>query len=371
MYAFDEQQGGASVAKIVEPDIRQSSLPEQGLERAGDKVLAHHRRAGLRRENHSMIHEQPRELCALFELRFAMTLQGGERYTRKPYGATTLGRLGRPKPEAPARRRGQSPPDLKSPGVEVHVVPLQAQQLALTHPRRDCQHIQRLELLVRFPDRGKRGHQDTDGRLWDLLYTGRFAASRADALDRSEILYRLYMDLGRKRLYFAKFDIGPGDAGEPVVTIMRPEEDRPCRAQRGRGVVARPRVPDQEEDWKMEEIIGRLPSLTGPQIARPEDALHRERQRRSSATSEDQDSARLQNDAAPLVTEILEYRLHEDGYLQLELRCYIRRDGSTRERGPYWYFQYHEGGKRRKLYLGKTDDPASALAVKRATLSGD
>ena len=54
---------------------------------------------------------------------------------------------------------------------------------------------------------------------------------------------------------------------------------------------------------------------------------------------------------------------------QLELRRYIRRDGSAGERGPYWYFQYHEGGKRRKLYLGKTSDPESALAAKRAQYS--
>jgi|SRR5215210_647811 len=59
----------------------------------------------------------------------------------------------------------------------------------------------------------------------------------------------------------------------------------------------------------------------------------------------------------------------EDGYLQLELRRYVRRDGSARERGPYWYFQYHEGGKRKKLYLGKTSDPESALAAKRAQYS--
>jgi hypothetical protein len=68
---------------------------------------------------------------------------------------------------------------------------------------------------------------------------------------------------------------------------------------------------------------------------------------------------------APPVTEVLEYRPHEDGYLQLELRRYIRRDGSARERGPYWYFQFHEGGKRKKLYLGKTSDPQSTLAAKR------
>ena len=71
-------------------------------------------------------------------------------------------------------------------------------------------------------------------------------------------------------------------------------------------------------------------------------------------------------DAALPVTEVLVYRPHEDGYLQLELRRYIRRDGSTRERGPYWNFQFHESGKRKKLYLGKTSDPKGAFAAKRA-----
>lgn len=69
----------------------------------------------------------------------------------------------------------------------------------------------------------KRGIQDPDGRLWDLLYLGRLAARHA--LEHSEILYSLHMDLGRKRLYLAKLHVGPGDAGEPVVTIMRPDED--------------------------------------------------------------------------------------------------------------------------------------------------
>jgi hypothetical protein len=49
---------------------------------------------------------------------------------------------------------------------------------------------------------------------------------------------------------------------------------------------------------------------------------------------------------------------------------YVRRDGSVRERGPYWFFQFHEGGKRKKLYLGKSSDPERTLAAKRAKLSG-
>src|SRR5215204_4707326 len=116
--------------------------------------------------------------------------------------------------------------------------------------------------------------------------------------------------------------------------------------------------------------MGRLPELTGAQIGRLEDEIRRERQRRASSAGDGgQGAPRIQEGAAPPVTEVLEYRPHEDGYLQLELRRYVRLDGSTRERGPYWYFQFHEGGKRRKLYLGKTSDPESALAAKRAQYS--
>ncbi len=121
----------------------------------------------------------------------------------------------------------------------------------------------------------------------------------------------------------------------------------------------------------VEEIIGRLPELTGSQLGRLEDELRRERQRRAYSAGGGEDAPRIQEGAAPPVTEVLEYRPYEDGYLQLELRRYIRRDGSARERGPYWYFQYHEGGKRKKLYLGKTSDPESTLAAKRAKPSGE
>jgi hypothetical protein len=115
----------------------------------------------------------------------------------------------------------------------------------------------------------------------------------------------------------------------------------------------------------VEEIIGQLPGLTGAQLGRLEDEIRRERQRRASSEGGGEEGT------SPPVTEVLEYRPHEDGYLQLELRRYIRRDGSTRERGPYWYFQYHEGGKRRKLYLGKTSDPQSTLAAKRSKPLGE
>jgi hypothetical protein len=116
----------------------------------------------------------------------------------------------------------------------------------------------------------------------------------------------------------------------------------------------------------VQEIIGRLPALTKAQLGRLEDALRRERQRRASSGGGGHDASYVQEGAALPVTEVLEYRPYEDGYLQLELRRYVRRDGSARERGPYWYFQFHEGGKRKKLYLGKTSDPESKLAAKRS-----
>jgi hypothetical protein len=115
----------------------------------------------------------------------------------------------------------------------------------------------------------------------------------------------------------------------------------------------------------VEEIIGQLPEMTESQLGRLEGEIRRERQRRASSADGGENAPHVKEGSAPPVTEVLEYRPHEDGYLQLELRRYIRRDGSARERGPYWYFQFHEGGKRKKLYLGKINDPEEELARKR------
>jgi hypothetical protein len=121
----------------------------------------------------------------------------------------------------------------------------------------------------------------------------------------------------------------------------------------------------------VEEIIGRLPELTASQLGRLEDEIRRERQRRALSEGGGESAPQIHEGTTPPLTEVLEYRPHEDGYLQLELRRYIRQDGSARERGPYWYFQFHEGGKRKKLYLGKTSDPQSALAAKRSKPLGE
>jgi hypothetical protein len=74
----------------------------------------------------------------------------------------------------------------------------------------------------------------------------------------------------------------------------------------------------------VEEIIGRLPYLTASQLGRLENELRRERQRRASSAGGGGDASHVQESAAPPVTEVLEYRPYEDGYLQLELRQQTR-----------------------------------------------
>ena len=83
--------------------------------------------------------------------------------------------------------------------------------------------------------------QDPEGRLWDVLWMGRFAAGRRSAVARQErhlrgeaeaegpeLVYALFMGVGSGAdvvtNYRVKSVIGPGDEGEPVITLMRPEE---------------------------------------------------------------------------------------------------------------------------------------------------
>ena len=107
---------------------------------------------------------------------------------------------------------------------------------------------------------------------------------------------------------------------------------------------------------ELEEIIEQIKSMDREELARLEEAVrHRRRELGDEAPEEKRTP----------VSDVLEYRPHADGYLQYEVRRYVRKDGSMKEHGPYWYFRYHEGGKQRTLYVGKTDDPEGMLAGKR------
>ncbi len=70
---------------------------------------------------------------------------------------------------------------------------------------------------------------DEAGRLWDVLWMARHQARRLTA-GRREMLFQFYaIPRGgrgqRPRLMTLKAVMGPGDAGEPVLTIMQPAED--------------------------------------------------------------------------------------------------------------------------------------------------
>ena len=72
-------------------------------------------------------------------------------------------------------------------------------------------------------------HQDESGRLWDVLFMA-FYAIRTATAPGDRLLFSLYRvpkdghsrEAGEVSL---KLMLGPGDAGEPVVTIMLPSED--------------------------------------------------------------------------------------------------------------------------------------------------
>ena len=72
-------------------------------------------------------------------------------------------------------------------------------------------------------------HQDQSGRLWDVLYMASHAIRTSkDSGDRLMFqLYRVPRDGHSTEavLVTLKLIVGPGDTGEPVVTILLPNED--------------------------------------------------------------------------------------------------------------------------------------------------
>jgi hypothetical protein len=79
-------------------------------------------------------------------------------------------------------------------------------------------------------DSKRQTYQDQAGRLWDVLWMGMCAARSAASRNKSQIPFSLYrVPRGGRgispRLTHLKMAIGPGDNGEPVITIMMPNED--------------------------------------------------------------------------------------------------------------------------------------------------
>ena len=78
-----------------------------------------------------------------------------------------------------------------------------------------------------FPDeQAAKYGQDVNGRLWDVLYLCSLAArsAKGSRIDFSAILRDGPGPVSKfTRRY--KATCGPGDNGEPVITIMKPDED--------------------------------------------------------------------------------------------------------------------------------------------------
>ena len=67
--------------------------------------------------------------------------------------------------------------------------------------------------------------QSVIGRLHDLMVLALFAARKAVNIDRVTFKVDFLMAPGRKETIEVVAHIGPGDQGEPVLTIMLPEDD--------------------------------------------------------------------------------------------------------------------------------------------------
>lgn len=78
-------------------------------------------------------------------------------------------------------------------------------------------------------DSDKQIYQDQSGRLWDVLYMASHAIRQGSGSgDRLLFkLYRVRRDGYSKEAILAtlKLIVGPGDQGEPVITILLPDED--------------------------------------------------------------------------------------------------------------------------------------------------
>ncbi len=68
-------------------------------------------------------------------------------------------------------------------------------------------------------------HQDESGQLWDVLWMLRFRISQVADQNVVTFVVHVQNDDGPARPKLLKAICGPGDEGEPVITVMGPDED--------------------------------------------------------------------------------------------------------------------------------------------------
>ena len=78
-------------------------------------------------------------------------------------------------------------------------------------------------------DSVKQIHQDQAGRLWDVLFMASHAV-RSSKDSGGRIMFQLFRvprdgHTTKAELVTLRMIVGPGDSGEPVITILLPHED--------------------------------------------------------------------------------------------------------------------------------------------------
>ncbi|MGK4001139.1 DUF6573 family protein [Sorangium sp. So ce1036] len=81
------------------------------------------------------------------------------------------------------------------------------------------------ERYVKLTPAAIRAAGSEDGRLWDILWMFRCFALRAMEASELRFQLRVITESIRPSLVELKAICGPGDDGEPVITIMLPDED--------------------------------------------------------------------------------------------------------------------------------------------------
>jgi len=71
--------------------------------------------------------------------------------------------------------------------------------------------------------KNERYHNDYKGVVWDILWMS--LAGPIRKWDNGQLFRVIIKGAGVRSTYTFKIEVGPGDDGEPVLTIMLPQED--------------------------------------------------------------------------------------------------------------------------------------------------
>ena len=81
------------------------------------------------------------------------------------------------------------------------------------------------EDCIAWDNDNEKAYQDESGRLWDVLFMAAFNARQTNGNNSLFELYRIPQGKTKAILVKLKSVISGGDNGEPVITIMQPQED--------------------------------------------------------------------------------------------------------------------------------------------------